>query len=167
MQALGLWLLLAVAAFGHSAAAQDLCVQCDGPSAMYRCSIADIDKAGSFPGRGKAIEYVCLTQLARQGPHERCRVSHNHGNVCLGDQRTVSWETPRDGQAPAAAVPPTKVERPTNEPPRTLAEVARNTVEGSKQAVKKTGEQIEQAGDAVGGAMKKTWSCLITLFSAC
>lgn len=165
MRVLALAILTILAVFGSPAAAQDLCVQCDGPSAMYRCSIADIDKAGSFPGRGKAIEYVCLTQLARQGPHERCRLARNYGNVCLGDQRTVSWEAPREGEP--AEPPPAKAERPSSEPPRTLAEVARNTVEGSKQAVKKTGEQIEQAGDAVGGAMKKTWNCLITLFQAC
>ena len=47
---------LLTAAMWQPAMAQDLCVQCDGPSAMYRCSISDIEKAGSFPGRGKAID---------------------------------------------------------------------------------------------------------------
>lgn len=162
--------LLVLAGMILPALAQETCIQCDGPSALYRCVIQDSDKAGQFKGRGKAVEFLCVTELARLGRHERCRAARDFGNVCLGDQRILSWSGARDGEGEVVGAGPADVEkRPTagNEPPRTLVEAARNTVEQSKTVAKKTGESIEQAGEAVGGAVKKTWTCLVTLFSSC
>jgi hypothetical protein len=67
---------------------------------------------------------------------------------------------------------------PADGPPRTLEELARKSVEQStdqlqsagktvKDTAKTAGQQIEKAGDAVGGAVKKTWTCLASLFTNC
>lgn len=152
------------------ASAQEVCVQCEGPVSRYRCTIAEADKVGQFKGRGKAMEYVCVTELARIGRHERCRVNRDAGNVCLGEQRVLSLSGPSEAPTEAAAngaVEAGEGGRAKNEPPRTLVEAARNTVDLSKKTAKDAGDQIGQAGEAVGGAVKKTWNCLVTLFSAC
>jgi hypothetical protein len=174
-----MWLVLAAGAvfavaLGQEARAQEVCVQCDGPLATYRCQIADLDKVGQFRGRDRAIEYVCITELARQGRHDRCRVARDFGNVCLGDQRRLSWSArANDVEAKGAPAPDgaqgssENVESEKSGPPRTLVEVARNTVEQSKKTAKSAGEKIEKAGDAVGGAVKKTWNCLVSFFSVC
>lgn len=45
-------------------------------------------------------------------------------------------------------------------PPRTVEELA-------KQAAKSSQESLEKAGEAVGGAAKKTWTCLTSLLTDC
>ncbi len=63
-------------------------------------------------------------------------------------------------------------------PPQTVQELAEKAAEDSKKGVNKagkfvvdtaksTGKQIEKAGEAVGGAAKKTWDCVVSLFSKC
>lgn len=161
---------LVVAVAVPPAAAQEVCVQCDGPMGRYRCTIAELDKVGQFKGRAKAMEYVCVTELARIGRHERCRVNRDAGSVCLGEQRVLSLSGPSAAPAETAAngaVPAEDGGRAKNEPPRTLVEAARNTMDLSKKTAKDAGDQISQAGEAVGGAVKKTWNCLVTLFSGC
>lgn len=166
---------LMAAAIVQPAWAQEVCVQCDGPTATYRCSVGGSDRVGEFRGRGAVIEYACISELARLGKHERCRVAKNFGSSCLGDPRTVSLSGSGsagelgaggqdvDPQAEAAK----QAERARNEPPRTLVEAARKTVEQTKSTAQEAGKKLEQAGDAVGGAFKKTWTCIISIFSSC
>jgi hypothetical protein len=66
----------------------------------------------------------------------------------------------------------------TQDPPRTVEELAKNSVSSAKEnldkagdavtgGAKKAGEQIEGAGSAIGNAAKKSWTCLASLFSDC
>ena len=71
-----------------------------------------------------------------------------------------------------------EAEAKTKEPPKTVEELAKRTAQSSKKgledagdavvgAAKKTGEKLGEAGDAIGGAAKSTWRCLSSLFSDC
>ena len=62
--------------------------------------------------------------------------------------------------------------------PRTVEELAGQTVKSSKEGIekageaiggtaKKAGEHISNAGSAIGSAASKTWSCITSLFSSC
>lgn len=167
----GLAAALFFGAFGSQhVAAQELCVRCDSPSALYRCTIQNSEKAGEFKGRGKAMEFICLNELARAGAHERCSVARDVGSVCLGDQRVVDGVGVRNSAGELIDPETSKAqanERAKNEPPRTLAEVARNTADLTKKTAKGAGDQINSAGEAVGGAVKKTFNCIFTLFTSC
>lgn len=173
MQRKVLSLALICAAVCQPAAAQEICVECDGPVAMYRCALPDLERSPQFRGSGRAIEYLCITEMARQGKHQRCRVARDFGNVCLGDQKAVSLSNlsatppPDSGSVDPAAPLKAPAGQTADGAPKTLAEVARITVEESKKTAKSAGEQIENAGSAVGGAVKKTWGCLLSFFSAC
>jgi len=66
----------------------------------------------------------------------------------------------------------------TDEPPKTVEELAKRAAKDSQESLEKagefvsdtaqsTGETIKDAGNAVGGAAKKTWDCVVSLFSDC
>jgi hypothetical protein len=86
--------------------------------------------------------------------------------------------------APAEAHPPAPAEQQAEQPatpaavPRTVEELAGQTVKSSKESLekageaiggtaKKAGEQIGNAGNAIGSAATQTWTCITSLFSSC
>jgi hypothetical protein len=76
-----------------------------------------------------------------------------------------------------AAAPTGQVEQPAKVP-RTVEELAGQTVKSSQEGLqkagdaiggtaKKAGEQIGNAGSAIGNAASTTWNCITSLFSSC
>ncbi len=176
---------LAAGTFGAGrAAAQGVCVECNGPDQTYRCTIKDGDKIQNIRGAGRATEYLCMTELARSGSHQSCRVSTTYSGPCIGTAREIDLAKlnlpaePAPGQAapdeqakgqgqgqpPQAQLAP----QPDNAgPPKTLEELARNTVSKSKEQMAAADETMRKAGGAVEGTLKKTWNCVASLFSRC
>ncbi len=178
-----------------SALAAEYCVTCAGPAAMYACKVE-----GAAPGAPSdpRAQLVCIQELARQGAHETCSVPRSAPTPCPGVVRVVAApaglstaaanepapapQSDPDPGAPVVAtttpqVPAVEDEKPAKEP-RTVEELASQTVDASKKGLKKAGEAVSgtaekasdsvgQAGSAVGSAAKKTWDCLKSLFSAC
>ncbi|MEO1207356.1 MAG: hypothetical protein AAFV45_13610 [Pseudomonadota bacterium] len=68
---------------------------------------------------------------------------------------------------------PGKVARPddSDQPPKTVEELAKRATESSKESLEKAGKAVgnvaKGAGDAVTGAAKKTWECLTSLLTDC
>lgn len=112
------------------------------------------------------------------------------GPVQTGPVQTDAPEAAPGGDAsptgePAVEPGPEQQPDPSAEPavkkskePRTVEELANQTVEASKKGLKKAGdavtgtaekagEQVGNAGSAVGTAAKKTWNCLKSFFSDC
>lgn len=180
------------------AAALEYCVTCEGPPAMYRCVIAGTPEG---PGNAPSSSLFCISEMAARGHHERCAVSRGAPFPCPGLTAEVdepaggkmaepppehtpdapphdTADGPREPHAatketttPAAAPAPAPV-------PRTMEELATETVKSSKEGIKKAGEaiggtakkageQIGNAGSAIGGAASKTWSCLSSFFTDC
>ena len=156
------------------ARAQSLCVDCAGPDRTYSCTVKDSERVAGVRGSGRALEFICISELARMGGHQNCRVSTTYAGPCIGqpqeiDLAKVGSETVVIGKPPeqpegagGATVVPTK-----KGPPQTLEELARETMSKSKEQMAETDEKMRKAGDAVGGAVKKTWDCLASLFSRC
>lgn len=85
---------------------------------------------------------------------------------------------PQEKPAPsqeAEATPPEAAPAPV---PRTVEELAGQTVKSSKEGIekageaiggtaKKAGEHISSAGSAIGNAASETWNCITSLFSSC
>jgi hypothetical protein len=111
--------LAGVLAAGSSAAeVPEICVECSGPIATYRCIVPDAAKVDDFRGRDRALGYLCVTEIAKSGGHEKCRVRRGaSGQVCIGLERTRRAPMPlRPTQVPqrrwrnscAAALEPLK-----------------------------------------------------------
>lgn len=159
-------LLAAIAALGFStsaAAAQEICVACTKPDTIYRCQIAGAEGAGGVRFADRVAQYVCISELAKQGGHATCAVKRDGFSTCLGDIRVV--QATSSGNEPAVEAPGASAEKPQaaapeTGPPKTMLELAKRTGEASK-------EQMDKTGAALGGAMKKTWDCLTSVFSRC
>jgi hypothetical protein len=159
------------------AAAQEYCVSCSEPNALYRCVIE-----GAQPRGGQSLQMLCVTAMARDGGHATCSVKRGTVFECDGAVKRVPWAalevpTQQEGTAPqpwapttaarpeAAASPPPTAPAPgatsgPEAPPQTVLELAKRTNE-------KTAEQMKKAGDTVKEATKKTWDCMWSLFTRC
>lgn len=184
----------------HTAAATEYCVTCEGPPAMYRCVI---DGSPEGPGKDPSVSLHCISHMAKRGGHTSCAVSRGAPFPCPGLTAVVapptdqpSFATPAPAEAPPPvstpypqspeiaepAEPPPAEPPPAADPPakvpRTVEELAGQTVKSSKQGLQKAGEaiggtaklageQIGNAGTALGSAASKTWACISSLFSTC
>jgi len=181
------------------AAALEYCVTCEGPPAMYRCVIAGTPEG---PGNAPSSSLFCISEMAARGHHERCAVSRGAPFPCPG--LTAEVDEPAGGkmaEPPPEHAPdtppqhdashgphephaaPKETATPAAPPgpapvPRTVEELATETVKSSKEGIKKAGEaiggtakkageQIGNAGSAIGSAASKTWSCLSSFFTDC
>lgn len=178
-------LALVLCGFPTLAAAREYCVTCTGPDATYRCIIGGEPSPAARTSRGQLL---CITELARSGGHASCSVGRPAAGACQGDVRTVMFPSAAETAAPPtadaqpemtypgaeaqapAAVPPGP-QTPSEGPPQTVEELAKKTMETSGQGLKQAGEAVtntaKSAGNAVGTALKKTWTCLTSFFGDC
>jgi hypothetical protein len=183
--------------------ALEYCVSCEGPAAMYRCVIQGTPEGA---GSDSSSSLYCISQMAAKGRHQSCSVARGAPFPCPGFTAEIAApSTPpmADAPPPAAASTPQAPPVPHNAPapgeppsaeraaepakpaedapapvPRTVEELAGQTVKSSKAGIekageaiggtaKKAGEHISNAGTAIGDAASKTWSCITSLFSSC
>jgi hypothetical protein len=167
-----------VLALPSAAAALEYCVTCEDPPAMYRCVV---DGTADGPGKDPTASLHCISEMAKLGKHRTCSVSRGAPFPCPGLTTIVQQPkslpstgeaeppaTPMDG--PAAQSAPEPHSSPADKSakvPRTVEELADQTVKSSKDGLEKAGEQIGNAGSAIGTAASKTWNCLTSLFTSC
>lgn len=161
------------------ATAQEFCVACNGPDAVYRCVI---DHA--VP-QGIPLKMLCLGTLAKQGAHATCAVRGGTVFDCNGPIRRIDARAANQALAQPPAPPATAVQPgaasppvaaggqalpaqpeqqpkapPSNEPPKTVEELA-------KRVSKSSGESLGKAGSAISDSTAKAWGCLTSLFKSC
>ena len=154
------------------AEAQEYCVACTGPSAMYRCIIE-----GARPGGSQPLQMLCATAMAKEGRHAACNVKGGTVFDCTGPVKRVPWAAYNEpgGKGAAKEVPKLPAaEAPADDPsqpPRTVEEMARRANQKTAEQIKKTNEdmkdQAESFGDKVEDTTKKTWRCISSLFTRC
>ena len=157
-----------IALVGLPAAAQEFCVACSEPSALYRCVIE-----GAQPRGGQSLQMLCVTAMAKEGGHATCTVKRGTVFDCDGAIKRIPWAAldqgsqaegptrppPLPEQSPKPA-PVSAQDQPPDAPPKTMVDLA-------KQANDKTAEQMKKAGESVKEATKKTWDCVFSLFTHC
>lgn len=186
----GAWIACATSAvvlLSDAAAAQEVCVACNGPDRGYRCTVKEGDRVKQVRGAQRAFEFLCLTELARVGGHESCRVRTGYSGPCIGQPHEVDvsqvpkdavviGRPPNEGEgaasesatsAAAASVPQPQPVPAKKGPPETLEQLARETMSKSKDQISNADESVRKAGGAVTGAVKQTWECLTSLFKRC
>jgi hypothetical protein len=147
------------------AQAQEYCVACKEPPAVYRCVIE-----GARPGGPQPLQVLCVEAMTKQGRHVACGLKGGTVFDCDGPVRRVPWAAYQGAAKPVAEAPPAPAKAP-DEPPRTVEEAI-------KRANAKTGEQLKEANETVKGqtqalgrgfgeATRKTWQCLASLFTRC
>ncbi|MBU1212150.1 MAG: hypothetical protein KJ587_12855 [Alphaproteobacteria bacterium] len=170
-----------LAAMMAPAAAQQACVRCDNPFAIYRCQVGD-------PGlpANASIALICITELAKRNAHATCAVSRATESVCSGELVVVTPapdapipqapppgivaaspaldpvqpgaegagkdELPRtDQDEQADDIPPA-----TNTPPETVEELAKQTAAASKKGLNQAGGAVVDAAKQTGQTIEKT-----------
>ncbi len=170
-------------AAGSLAAAQEFCVSCEGPNAVYRCVLEGIG-----PEQAQPLKVVCVSTLAKTYNHATCSVRGGTVFDCNGPIKRINAQgripSAPDGSKPdpVVVVEPPKPVPLDNEPPQTVEEMAKRMNKSAGEGVQKTGTAIgegvqktgsaigtafKKTGDAIGGAVKKTWTCMTTLFKTC
>jgi hypothetical protein len=156
-----------------SAAAQEFCVTCTEPTAIYRCSIQD-----GRPGGAQPLQLRCVTALAKEGGHATCSIKHGTVFDCDGPLKRIPFSDsdipPPTSQAEASISTETSQAGQTPSPqtePRTMVELAKQASDATSNQVKKAGESVansaKTAGEVVVDAMKKSWECVSSLFFRC
>ena len=71
---MGLALATAVGVLAGRAEAQEYCIACTEPAAVYRCVID-----GARPGGGQSLQMLCITSMAKDGNHATCGIKRGTG----------------------------------------------------------------------------------------
>lgn len=197
VQVASLAFLAGVLAASAAAAAEEVCVACSGPGAIYRCQV-DVGNLGvSAKLVSKFAQYACAREMARQGRHESCSVQRESAGTCSGEVRVItaaSLSAPAPAPATETASGPGSTPPAADQPPsetaaapgKEQAAAAPGTGAASKPApeeqkpgppktmaelVERAGKQskkdLDKTGEAIGGTMKKTWQCVTSLFQQC
>lgn len=166
-------------ALAPEAGAQEYCVACTGPDAVYRCVIEQ-----AVP-QGIPLKMLCIGTLARDGKHATCAVRGGTVFDCNGAIRRIDAKAasqalsqpaspppaaektaapPAPGAAGAQPLPAQPAQKPkapaSDEPPKTVEELA-------KRVTKSSGESLDKAGSAISTSTAKAWACLTSLFKSC
>jgi hypothetical protein len=153
--------LLSALASRTEAEAQEFCVACTEPTAVYRCVID-----GARPGGGQSLQMLCVTTMAREGKHATCGIKRGTVFDCDGPVKRVPWSgTELPVETPGTATAADKPEPDPNEPPRTIVEMVKRA--NDKTAGETAKDPTKSTGEAIGDATKKSWNCLTSLFKDC
>lgn len=150
-----------------AAAAQEYCVACAEPEAVYRCVID-----GAQPGGAQPLQMLCITAMAKAGGHATCGVKRGTVFQCEGPVKRVPWTAAGD-ETPAPIATPVPAARPADPsaPPTTVLEMADRANRKTAADMKKAGENVKEGaqnlGQGIATGAKKTWECLASLFFKC
>jgi hypothetical protein len=128
------------------ALAQEYCVTCTQPNAVYRCVIMDARQA-----EGQPLTSFCVSTMAKQGGHAACNLRSGTVFDCDGAIKRIGVPA----AAPSNATPGKPADQ-AKAPPATVERLARD-------AAKSSGEGFDKAGKSAG----KVWTCITSLFTSC
>jgi hypothetical protein len=139
------------------ARAQEYCVACSEPNAIYRCVIDNAQPGGSQP-----LQVLCITALAKAGGHGQCAIKKGTVFDCTGPVKRIPWTASADETPAPLATPKPSEQQPSDpkEPPKTVQEMA-------TRANKQTTEDMKKAGDTFKDNAKKTFECVTSFFFKC
>lgn len=148
---------LVLAVQSDPTSAQEFCVACTGPTAVYRCVIGDAKQA-----QGQPLQQFCTTTLARQGGHADCGIRKGTVFDCDGPIKRIGAASPSPAASEKGSQPHAqKSAEPEKPKPReTVADTVRDLS-------RDTGKQVEKTGEAAKSTAKGVWNCVTSLFKSC
>jgi hypothetical protein len=160
-QLIGFFFGLGACVLGTPAEAQEYCVACTEPPAVYRCVIE-----GARPGGRHPLQMLCIVAMTKEGRHGACSVKGGTVFECNGPVKRVQWSAYNAAAVPVPDPAPPTAKTP-DEPPRTVAEMIKRANEKTAEQIRQTNEKMKQQSEALGQATRKTWQCLSSLFTRC
>jgi len=182
----------AAAALHMSAAwASDICVMCTQPAMTYVCRATASPEHNVFLHNRRLVQLACIQRLAKSNGHGSCSANQKGIQACTGQLVTIdltdmarqyTHRLPKPLRQENVTIvqpsPPSDSQTESEQEPKTVVEIAKRTVQGSKKQLDKAGQTVKKVGKAVGdGAQKigevvgdgakQTWQCLSSLFSEC
>jgi len=152
-------LLVSAAATASPGTTRQVCVICQAPDAIYRCVLDSPEKQPR-----KSLSLFCAARIAEEHDHASCSVVQRA--KCDGVEKIYSLDDVEGGPGlgPLGAASPEPTDSPpvpgaSGEPP-TLSQAAR-------EGIDKSAEATTRAGNAIGAAARRTWTCLNTLGREC
>lgn len=151
------------------------------PKAQLRC-ITELAKRGGHESClvSKSAPVPCPGLTVVLAPQEAGpSVGEAHPPIRDGGAGTPVTEAPVSGESaapetPEAATPapggaPAIAGAPKNDPaaPKTVQELAGQTVEATKDSISKAGSAVTGTAEKAGNAAKSTWKCISSFFSDC
>jgi hypothetical protein len=158
---IGLFLGLGVSVLTGRAEAQEYCVACTEPPAVYRCVID-----GARPGGRHPLQMLCIVAMAKEGRHATCNVRGGTVFDCNGPVKRVPWSAYNAAAEPAPEAAPPPAGTPQG-PPRTVEEMVKRANEKTAEQMKEANEKMKKQAEALGEATKKTWQCVSSFFTRC
>lgn len=153
-----------------AAVGQEICVSCDAPAAIYRCSVEHADRLKLVRQADRWLHLACIKDIAQQYGHATCAINPASVGSCEGIVHVVKAQSaathvlnrPSPTEAVQPAEPPAgpAPAAPRNSEPKTVVELAKQTAESTQKG-------LDKATKKVTDTAKKTWKCLTSLFSAC
>ena len=156
--------------------AQEACVRCDEPFAVYRCQVSSPDLVPNSP-----VQFMCITELAKRYGHRTCAVSRDQGPNCAGELVVIAPpadipiapppnlaaqpKQPVDPNAPldptvGVQEPPDREEKvaapPDDGAPETVEDLAKQAAVASKKGLDKAGKSVVDAAKTTGKTIEKT-----------
>ena len=149
------------------ASAQEYCVSCTEPDAVYRCVLE-----GARPGGAQPLPVQCVTAMAKAGGHATCSIKKGTVFDCGGPVKRVPWAAAGEETPAPLAEPKAKTEpADPSAPPKTVLEMTDRASKKAATDMKKAGETVKEGaktiGDDISTGAKKTWNCLSSLFFKC
>jgi hypothetical protein len=177
--------------------AQEYCVACTGPNALYRCVLEEVRPSG-IP-----LKSLCVKTLAREGRHVTCSIRSGTVFDCdapikridavsaaekiraspapQSQQNTAPAPSPTvivTPGAPSEVAQPAQVEttrpRPPEKPEHASSDGRKppsgnpGTVEGLAKSISRSSKNsLNRAGEAIENTTRKTWNCLASFFKSC
>ena len=172
-QGMGLLIGIASCVLVVRADAQEYCVACSEPNAVYRCIID-----GAQPGGMQSLQMFCITAMANDGGHATCSVKLGSVFECIGPIKRISWaarnQPERHGSWDVIVQPAPQLETKApaaDTPPKTMVDFAKQANEKAVQQFKKAGDDVtgtaKTFGQTIANATNKTWQCLASFFTRC
>jgi hypothetical protein len=183
----GLGVLVAVLLLGlssvaaTSAKAAGFCVACSQPNAIYECvlprEIAGVDQPLALRG----MRMACIQGIAKSRNHGQCSVRKGVRGACIGERvllsdivetealRVQAQQAREKGEpVPPEAAASAEAEKARERgEPKTLVELTERTVEVTEKQIEKVGKTLEDAGGAATSFMRRSWTCVTSLFADC
>jgi hypothetical protein len=178
---------------GTAVRAQEYCVECSQPNAIYRCVLEN-----AKPGVVPSLQLHCISVLAKEGQHGTCSIKRATVFECAGPIKRVPVVAAPGGVLPALVPAPalqgaaphgaaSQVPAPPQDqkaaapvvlqpaqpggPPQTVRELAERAAQKtgaqSKKSVEAANPPPEKAPEANGSAFGKTWACVSSFFTKC
>jgi len=189
LRAAGTFVVMVAGAALAPIGAQEYCVGCSGPNALYRCVL---EKAVPT---GIPLTAICTATLARQGGHTQCSVKAGTIFDCDAPIRKIDVRAAADeisrpkpnhpiATSPATTTPPvpapaenaTPYKHPGMKPDELASKQAEQVNDPAKKSppagsLERMTTSLSRAtrdtSEAIKGTTRKTWDCISSLFKTC